>query len=563
MTAGPAARAVRWPRSLPWSRVMGLRSVYAKTVKDSRRAALVVGLVAGGFMFGTGAPYGSAPEFSTIDLRHQFIAGLTALPLALRGLLGEPINVETLGGFLSWRIGNTLVGIFGLWSVLALSGTLAAEATRGSLDLVVAGPSRRARIALEKVAGHVTAVAFAMTLAALVTWWVGSAFALLPGDEIPLAAALSQFLLYGLLMVAAGSVSFATAMAVGRARAIGLGLAVMFGSYLIESYATMSPFVAALRPLSWYSWTVGHRPMAGPTDWPSVALLACATVVLLGVGIASFARRDIGISDGLAWLRLPSLPAGIGDAFRRQLADRVGVAIGWGIGIGLYAGIIVASADGFAKGLGSLPQIVDLIETIYPGIDIREASGVLQLTFYGFGSFILGLAGATLLAGWATDEGDRRLEMVLATPLSRGRWAWRSGLGVLAAVAVMTGVMSAIVGAALAISGSEIVNPLAGSLVLGLATAAFTAVGLAAGGLARASLAAPVAAGLVIGTFLIDTLGAALKLPDPILELSIYKHLGQPMAGHFDPVGLVAAAVMVLGGLALGTWGMTRRDVGR
>jgi hypothetical protein len=168
---------------------MGLRSVYAKTVRDSRRAALVVGLVAGAFMFGTGAPYGAAPEFSTIELRQQFIAGLTALPLALRGLLGEPIHVETLGGFLSWRIGNTLVAIFGLWSVIALSGTLAGEASKGSLDLIAAGPSSRARIAFQKVAGHVTAVAFAMLLGSLITWYVGFAYAILPGDEIPITAA--------------------------------------------------------------------------------------------------------------------------------------------------------------------------------------------------------------------------------------------------------------------------------------------------------------------------------------------------------------------------------------
>ena len=30
-------------RGMPWSRIMGLRSIYAKTVRDSRRAALVVG----------------------------------------------------------------------------------------------------------------------------------------------------------------------------------------------------------------------------------------------------------------------------------------------------------------------------------------------------------------------------------------------------------------------------------------------------------------------------------------------------------------------------------------
>ena len=78
-----------------------------------------------------------------------------------------------------------------------------------------------------------------------------------------------------------------------------------------------------------------------------------------------------------------------------------------------------------------------------------------------------------------------------------------------------------------------------------------------------AELAAGVTALLVIATFLIDTLGAALKLPDPILQLSLFKHLGQPMAGIYDPVGITAAVVMAIGGLALGAWGMTRRDLGK
>ena len=80
---------------------------------------------------------------------------------------------------------------------------------------------------------------------------------------------------------------------------------------------------------------------------------------------------------------------------------------------------------------------------IYPGVDLSQPSGVLQLTFFGFGSFIFTLAGATFLAGWASDEGRRRLDVVLTTPRvtreldgpqhARGaggdragdRWSWR------------------------------------------------------------------------------------------------------------------------------------------
>jgi hypothetical protein len=35
------------------------------------------------------------------------------------------------------------------------------------------------------------------------------------------------------------------------------------------------------------------------------------------------------------------------------------------------------------------------------------------------------------------------------------------------------------------------------------------------------------------------------------------------MAGAIDPVGVGAAAIMVVGGLAICTFGLTRRDIGR
>ena len=548
-------------RDMPWSRIMGLRSIYAKTVRDSRRAALVVGGLGGLFMLATGAPYGL--EFGTMALRQTFIAGMTALPAAFRGLLGEPIHIETLGGFISWRVGNTLPVILGLWSVLALSGTLAGEAAKGSLDLLASTPLSRRTIALQKLAGHMTALVVAMAIFSVVTWVTGAAFAVLAGDDIALSAAAGQALLYGLLMLAAGSISFALAPFVGRTRALAFGLIALFGGYLINSYASLSPAIDALRPLSWYAWTAGHRPLAGVTDWPSVGILAVVTAVFLAIGVVAFDRRDIGDSAALRWLRLPSLPAGVGRPFTRQLADRAGIAVAWGVGVGIYAILIIASADAFAKMIGSIPQISALIKSIYPDIDLTQPAGLLQLTFFAFGSFILGLAGASFLGGWSSDEGRRRLDLVLAAPISRVQWAIESGLGVLAAIAVMMLVLAAFVGLGVASQGGDPLEPVLGVGVLGLATAAFAGIGFAAGGVVRASLAAPVSAGLVIGTFLLDTLGEALNLPDPVLDLSLFRHLGQPMAGVFEPVGILAALALTVGGLGVGAWGLQRRDLDR
>ena len=215
------------------------------------------------------------------------------------------------------------------------------------------------------------------------------------------------------------------------------------------------------------------------------------------------------------------------------------------------------------RGIVGIPQIRDYLNILYPDIDLLQPSGLLQLAFFGFGSVIVGLAGATALAGWASDEGDRRLEVVLSAPVSRAAWFIRSGLAVMAAIVVTTAVLAVLVTIAVLAADGNAVDVGLGATVLGVAAAAFAGVGLAVGGLVRSSLAAPVAGFLVLATFLLDTLGAFLNLPDVILDLSLFKHLGQPMAGVFDPVGIVVALVLAGGGLLIGAWGMQRRDIGR
>ena len=141
-------------------------------------------------------------------------------------------------------------------------------------------------------------------------------------------------------------------------------------------------------------------------------------------------HRRVATPSG--WLRLPSCRPGSAGPFRRQLADRTGGRNRrGGSGSGLYATFIVASADAFANE----PRLdarrsSTLIKTIYPAIDINQPSGILQLTFFGFGSFILGLAGASFLAGWASDEGrpaarHGAVDRPVPGPLGNPEWARR------------------------------------------------------------------------------------------------------------------------------------------
>jgi ABC-2 type transport system permease protein len=333
--------------------------------------------------------------------------------------------------------------------------------------------------------------------------------------------------------------------------------------YLINSYSTISPALDALAPISWYAWTAGHRPIAGITDWPSVGLLAGVVVGLFAIGVLAFERRDIGAVAPLGWLRIPGLPRGTSGPFARLLSDLAPAAIGWGVGIGSFAALIASSAQALTDVLRQTPGLLEYVRIIYPNIDLTQPSGILQLSFFAFASLMAGLAGATFLAGWASDEGRRRLDVVLSAPISRTGWAIRTGAALVVAIALLVVVTGVFVAIGVASQDGDLVTPLAGSAILGLAAAGFLGIGFAAGGLVRSSLAAPVAAFVVIATFVLDTLGTALDLPDAVLDLSIYRHLGQPMVGTYDAAGIVAALVMAVGGVLVGAWGLQRRDVGR
>src|ERR1035437_4845521 len=152
--------------------------------------------------------------------------------------------------------------------------------------------------------------------------------------------------------------------------------------------------------------------------------------------------------------------------------------------------------------------------------------------------------------------------MLLSTPLARSRWAISSALGVYAAIVVMTAIIAVAIGIGALSAGSDALTPMAGTITLGLYAAALAGVGFAVGGF-RTSIAAEAVALVVVAMYLIDLIVPAVKLPDWVHQLALTAHLGQPMVGIWDPAGIVACFGLAAGGLALGGWGMRRRDVAR
>jgi len=550
---------VRRPSTL--SRVYGLGSVFGKTLRDTRWAVVALTIVLCAIIAVTAQAY--VGEFDTVASRAALAAQMAALPALFQGLLGAPIAIETLPGFLSWRSLGFMPVLFGTWSLVALSGTIAGEAGRGSLELLVAGPLPRAAIATQKFGAHALAMAVSLGSCAMVTWAITIAVGKLPGDETSLGAAVAMFGWIFLLSLTAGAAAFAAGSFFGRAVAAGSGAAVLFGSFIVNGYAQLVPGFDTLQHLSMFDWTEGFRPLVGQWDWPPLAAVAGLALLLAAVGVIGFARRDLGSTIRLREGGRAVLPVGLSGPVARATSDRLSLALAGGLGLGLFGLVVAASADAFVRTIQDTPGLQDLIERMLPGVDLTTAGGVLGLYFVNFGTLIIGLLAAALVGGWASDERERRLDLVLTTPLSRLRYGAASGLGVLFGLLATVAVMAAGIGLGALALGDDPVTPMAGSVILGLYGGAFAGLGLALGGWGRPGWAAGFVAALTFGTFLLDLIGGIVGFPDWVMQLSLMQHLAHPMTGDYDGPGIVLMSVLAAGGLLVGAIGWTRRDIGR
>jgi len=539
-------------------RIYGLGSVFAKTLRDSRRATFLVGGVLGLLLIGVG--YAIGTQFATPESRKEMGDVIRAVPPILAGLAGKVVNVETLGGYLQYKYGTFFPIIASLWSILALSGTLAGESRRGSLEFVAAAPLTRRRIALEKLFGHLLALMVA-SLAMFVSLLVVGSFGKLPGDQIPVSAAAGYAIWLGLLALAAGSVAFAMAPFLGRGSAVGIAGTVMFAGFILNGYQAAIPQLAPLANLTWFGWTTNHIPLAGLYDWPSVALTGVVAVILLVIGVEAFVRRDIGVTTSIPTPSLPHALVGLRGPAGRTFGHVLPSALAWGLGMGFFGLAIAGSGKSFVEQLGNAPDFQRLLSSIFPGVDIASVGGFLQLLFVDFGMILAGLAAATLVAGWASDETSGRLEMLLAAPLGRMRWVVAGGRGMFGAIVVIMAVTVAGIGIGASITGGDIVTPMVGTLALGLYALAMAGVGVAVGGVIGTGAAGATVALLTVITWFDGIIAPALGLPDIVRELALTTHYGQPMLGVWDPAGIVASLVLAVGGVAVGAWGFQRRDL--
>jgi len=475
-------------------------------------------------------------------------AAATEHNAAMIAFNGAPQGLNTVGGQVAFQFGAGGMVIVALMSIFMVGRLTRGEEEAGRLEVVRSLP----------VGIHANTLAAALTVAAMNLTVGMLTAAVLIAQGLPAAGSVTfgvSFILVGLVF---GGVALLVAQVTESTRVVyGTAGAVLGATYLLRAIGDIGDGT-----VSWFS-PIGvaqkARPFADERWWP-LLLLVAVTVLLVAAAAALAVRRDLGA--GLVAPRpgrptaAPSLGHPLGLAFRLQR----GSLLGWGAGvlvIGIAYGWIGPTVDTFIGQNKALAQM------------LAGAGGGSLTDMYFASSFrLMALIATGFAIGSAmrvrSEETSMRADLVLATPVSR----WRFAASHLAVAGAGSVILLAVAGLAAGLSygfagGGMQSVPRLFVAALVYAPAMWIMVGLAMALDGLVPRLVGVSWAILVACVVEGFLGAVLGLPSWLSDLSPFEHVPQLPAASLTLLPLVVMSAVAAGLTLIGLTGLRRRDIGR
>jgi ABC-2 type transport system permease protein len=257
-------------------------SITAKTVSDHQGMTLVVGAIV--FYLGV-----LMPVFYTLlpDGTSEFFADL---PDSLVAMIGG-VDMSTATGYLQGEVFAISVPI----AMIVLTATIGARALAGeeesrTMGLLLANAVPRRRVVLDKV----VAMAALSAVVGVITFVAVTIGVLLVSLDVSVLNLAVTCLLATLLGMVFGALALLVSAATGRVRwAVGAAAGAALVGYVLQSFLPLSQQYDEWVRLSPFHYYLGSDPLVNGMPWGHAAVLLAVLMVLVGLALPLFDRRDL------------------------------------------------------------------------------------------------------------------------------------------------------------------------------------------------------------------------------------------------------------------------------
>jgi ABC-2 type transport system permease protein len=528
------------------------RAIAVHTARRAARSGALWGLVFGGTVAATMSTYTST--FPTPESRANIAASVQG-NAAFEAIFGITHHLDTVAGYTAYKTMFTLILLGSIWGLLFATRALRGDEDNGRWEVFLSGQTTR---------GHAAAqVAIGLGVGVVALWIPTVLFAVTTGASSDVNIGVGTCVFFATAMVAPAAMFMAVGMlvsqlAASRHEANLLGAGVLAASYLIRMAADSDSRLGWLRWATPFGWVEEARGLTG-SNVVAFVPMALLVTVLVFASMRIAAQRDLGAS-AFAVRDSPEPrtlllggQAGLTVRLTRPLVVGWLVALGF---TGLVFGLVTQAAGRSLRGSPTLDRVISRLGA-------TDAGAVAYLGFvFIIAAGLVAIAVAGQVAALRNEEASGHLDNLLVRPVARWRWLTVRllvGVGLVITASALTGV-AAWVGAAsqhasvgfgdLLEAGLNVAPP--GLFVLGIGALAFGLVPRAAVG---------VTYGLVVWSFLVETVASIVDSNQFLLDTSPFRHLAPAPAA--DPNWGAAAWLVALGIIAAvaGIAAFARRDM--
>lgn len=255
-------------------------AIARKTLREARGTTIGIAIAVGAIAFSDVLAYPSYRDMLTeMDM-----------PELLQGFLGEATDMASAEGFFAVEFFSWAPILLIVLAIVTGTFAFAGEEAQGTLDLLLAQPISRMRLAIEKSVALIAALVIA-AFASVAGYVVGGLFVEI---ELPLTrftVATINMIPVGLIFL--GLALLASALAPSRGSATMPVIALVVATYMIQLLGASVPAIDPFRIVSPFYWAEPSHVLLHGFDWLRFASLTAISLLFFAGAIVALNRREI------------------------------------------------------------------------------------------------------------------------------------------------------------------------------------------------------------------------------------------------------------------------------